>query len=73
MSATNDQSDRSENKSVFGAWTIKEVCDQLSVSRATVYRMIKAGQLEKITVGTRGARIPVASVSALLATHSAEH
>lgn len=57
--------------SALSALTINEVCARLSVSRATVYRMIKAGQLEKITVGHRGARVPLASMAALLSSASA--
>jgi len=53
-------------KEYLGAWTIKQVCKHLSVSRATCYRMVEAGHLEKVTVGRRGARITVASVMKFL-------
>lgn len=46
----------------LGAWTIPQVCERLSISRATCYRMIGAGNLKTITVGKRGTRITVASV-----------
>lgn len=46
----------------FGAWTIHRVCEHLSISRATCYRMIASGDLERITVGRRGARITATSV-----------
>lgn len=46
----------------LGAWTIERVCEHLSISRSTVYRMIACGDLERIRVGKRGSRITATSV-----------
>jgi excisionase family DNA binding protein len=39
--------------------TVPEAAEALSVSRATLYVMIGAGQLPTVRVGSRGVRIPV--------------
>jgi len=44
----------------------------LNVSRATVYRLVDAGRLTKISLGYRTSRITAESVDALLATHTGE-
>lgn len=65
MSVTFDDGDGGGSQ-YFGAWTINRVAGHLSVSRSTVYRMIANGDLERITVGRRGARISAASVQKFL-------
>ncbi|MCA8080865.1 helix-turn-helix transcriptional regulator [Burkholderia cepacia] len=47
-------------------YRISDVMIQLSVSRATIYRMVAAGKLRLVKVGTQGSRITAASVDAVL-------
>lgn len=44
--------------------TIPVAAEMLSVGRDEVYRLIKAGEIERVTTGKRGARIVVASIEA---------
>lgn len=37
--------------------TIKEVADKLNVSKMTIYRVIKAGDLKAIDIGTGARRV----------------
>ena len=46
--------------------TVREVAEELSVCRATVYALLERGELERVWVG-RSIRIPAASLEALLA------
>lgn len=54
--------------------TVDEAGRRLAVSRSTVYRLVAAGDLVRVTVGERSARITRASVDRLVArlTHAAE-
>ncbi|WP_320338759.1 helix-turn-helix transcriptional regulator [Burkholderia seminalis] len=47
-------------------YRISEVMQQLSVSRATIYRMVDAGKLKLVKVGTQGSRITAESIDALI-------
>ncbi len=44
---------------------VQEVAALLSVSRATVYRLVEEGRLERVWIGT-AIRVPQASVESLL-------
>ncbi|CAJ3516356.1 transcriptional regulator [Burkholderia pseudomallei] len=48
-------------------YRISDVMVQLSVSRATIYRMVAAGKLRLVKIGTQGSRITAESVEAVLA------
>jgi excisionase family DNA binding protein len=48
------------------AYTIAEFCEAYRVHRATVWRMIKAGELRSFTIGRR-VLIPVEAAEALKA------
>jgi len=48
------------------AYTIEEFCEAYRVHRATVWRMIKAGELRSFTIGRR-VLIPVEAAEALKA------
>ncbi|MBJ9695718.1 helix-turn-helix domain-containing protein [Burkholderia cenocepacia] len=45
---------------------------QLSVSRATIYRMVDAGKLKLVKVGTQGSRITAESIDALISGKAPE-
>ncbi|RQZ57452.1 DNA-binding protein [Burkholderia cepacia] len=47
-------------------YRISEAMTQLSVSRATIYRMVAAGTLRLVKVGTQGSRITAESIDALI-------
>lgn len=47
-------------------YRISEAMTQLSVSRATIYRMVAAGTLRLVKVGTHGSRITAESIDALV-------
>ena len=47
-------------------YRISEAMAQLSVSRATIYRMVAAGTLRLVKVGTQGSRITAESIDALI-------
>lgn len=54
--------------------TIAEVCDELRLSRPTVYNLIREGQLPAYRVGRGGRyRVTVASLEHYKATHSVAH
>jgi excisionase family DNA binding protein len=46
----------------FAFLTTAEVAEVMRVSRMTVYRMIKAGELPSTKVGQRGYRVPAQAV-----------
>lgn len=49
------------------ALKIREVCERLSCSRATVWRMVSDGRLRRLSLaGGKSARIPEADVLAIL-------
>lgn len=47
-------------------FTLQEACDQLSVSKATMHRLINDGQLTRVHPRPRAARITRESLAALL-------
>ncbi|TAM07213.1 MAG: DNA-binding protein [Paraburkholderia sp.] len=53
-------------------YRISEVMQQLSVSRATIYRMVAAGKLRLVKVGTQGSRITAESIDALLSPDASQ-
>ncbi|MCA7900707.1 helix-turn-helix domain-containing protein [Burkholderia cepacia] len=53
-------------------YRISEVMQQLSVSRATIYRMVDAGKLKLVKVGTQGSRITAESIDALISGKASE-
>ncbi|OXJ20771.1 AlpA family transcriptional regulator [Burkholderia sp. AU6039] len=53
-------------------YRISDVMVQLSVSRATIYRMVAAGKLRLVKVGTQGSRITAESIDAVLSRNSSE-
>ncbi|WP_318827072.1 helix-turn-helix transcriptional regulator [Burkholderia cepacia] len=53
-------------------YRISDVMIQLSVSRATIYRMVAAGRLRLVKVGTHGSRITAESIAAVLSGNGAE-
>jgi excisionase family DNA binding protein len=48
-------------------YRVQDVMEQLSVSRATVYRLVGAGKLRMINLGRKCTKITAESVDALLA------
>ncbi|KWO06045.1 transcriptional regulator [Burkholderia cepacia] len=52
-------------------YRISDVMVQLSVSRATIYRMVDAGKLRLVKIGKHGSRITAESIEAVLAGSSA--
>ncbi|MHB8637740.1 MAG: helix-turn-helix domain-containing protein [Fimbriimonadaceae bacterium] len=38
-------------------YTVREACGTLSLSRTTLYELIRSGALQAIKIGTRGVRI----------------
>lgn len=62
----------SETKdSLPSAHKISTACSKLDVSRSTIYRMAKAGQLELIRVGKGATRVTDASLRTALGLRSA--
>ncbi len=53
-------------------YRISEAMTQLSVSRATIYRMVAAGTLRLVKVGTQGSRITAESIDALISGKAPE-
>lgn len=53
-------------------YKISEAMVQLSVSRATIYRMVAAGTLRLVKVGTQGSRITAESIDALISGKAPE-
>lgn len=49
----------------FGVLPINEACNLLSVSRSTVYRLVKAGSLRLVKIGC-SSRIAVADLRSLI-------
>ena len=47
-------------------YRVREVMDMLSVSKATVYRMVAAGTLRLVKIGPRSSGITAESIEALL-------
>jgi excisionase family DNA binding protein len=47
-------------------YTVRDVIVQLSVSKASVYRMVRTGRLRLIKIGPRASGITAESVEALL-------
>lgn len=52
-------------------YRVADVTKRLSVSRATVYRLITAEKLKLVKIGTRSSGITAASIEALLAGNAA--
>ncbi len=48
-------------------YRVREVMDQLSISKATVYRMVAAGTLRLVKIGPRSSGITADSIDALIA------
>ena len=44
--------------------TIPEACQVLRVGKDEIYRLIREGQIERVTIGKRGSRIVYASLVA---------
>jgi excisionase family DNA binding protein len=59
------QSQHPQTAPDFGVLPINEVCSLLSVSRSTVYRLVKAGSLRLIKIGC-SSRIAVADLRSLI-------
>ncbi|VVE36387.1 DNA-binding protein [Pandoraea horticolens] len=53
-------------------YRVAEVTKLLSVSRATVYRLIAAEKLKLVKISTRSSGITAASIEALLAGNAAQ-
>ncbi|POS10294.1 helix-turn-helix transcriptional regulator [Burkholderia gladioli] len=53
-------------------YRISEAMAQLSVSRATIYRMVGSGKLKLVKVGTQGSRITAESIDALISGKAPE-
>ncbi|CAB3719885.1 hypothetical protein LMG22037_04671 [Paraburkholderia phenoliruptrix] len=53
-------------------YRISDVMTMLNISRATVYRLVDAGRLTKMSLGHRTSRITAESVDALLAPHTGQ-
>lgn len=53
-------------------YRVTDVMTLLSVSRATVYRMVGDGKLRLIKIGRRSSRVTAESIDALLAQHSGQ-
>lgn len=53
-------------------YRINAVTEKLAVSRNTIYRLVKTGDLELVKVGVRASRITAASIDALLAKRKME-
>ena len=51
-------------------YRVAEVMERLSVSKATVYRLVRDGKLTLVKIGKRGSRITGASVDAFLSRPS---
>jgi excisionase family DNA binding protein len=51
--------------------TVEQVAEQLGIGRTTVYRLLKDGQIESVTVG-RLRRIPQTEVDAYVGRLTAE-
>ncbi|MBR8460745.1 helix-turn-helix domain-containing protein [Burkholderia dolosa] len=51
-------------------YRIAEVMERLSVSKATVYRLVRDGKLTLVKIGKRGSRITGASIDAFLSCPS---
>ncbi|MGO4326689.1 helix-turn-helix transcriptional regulator [Cupriavidus sp. 2TAF22] len=47
-------------------YRVREVMGQLSISKATVYRMVAAGTLRLVKIGPRSSGITAESIEALL-------
>lgn len=47
-------------------YRVREVMDMLSISKATVYRMVAAGTLRLVKIGPRSSGITAESIEALL-------
>lgn len=50
---------------------ISTACEKLAISRATIYRMAKAGTIEIIKIGKGSARVTDASLRQLLSAKTA--
>ncbi|WP_232469793.1 helix-turn-helix transcriptional regulator [Burkholderia pseudomallei] len=48
-------------------YKVREVMRQLSISKTTVYRLVGAGKLRLVKIGTRSSYITAESVDAFLA------
>jgi excisionase family DNA binding protein len=56
-------------KSIVKLYRISDAAEQLSISRATLYRMVATGSLKLVKIGANGSRITAESIDALLATN----
>lgn len=48
-----------------------DVAERLSLDESTVYKLIKAGELPSVRIGTKAVRIPAAALDAYLRRHTA--
>lgn len=56
-------------KSIVKLYRVSDAMEQLSISRATLYRMVAAGSLKLVKIGANGSRITAESIDALLAAN----
>ncbi len=55
-----------QNASTLQTTTVQEACSLLRVSRPTLFRMLKTGELPSLMVGKRNRRIPLVAIQRLL-------
>ncbi|MGQ9808305.1 MAG: helix-turn-helix domain-containing protein [Armatimonadota bacterium] len=55
-----------QNPSTLQTATVQEACSLLRVSRPTLFRMLKSGELPSLIVGRRNRRIPLAAIRRML-------
>jgi excisionase family DNA binding protein len=51
-------------------YTIREICERNSVSRMTVWRLIRAGKLDKVVLGAQLVRVTAESERRWIGAHS---
>ncbi|BCW99827.1 MAG: hypothetical protein KatS3mg024_2654 [Armatimonadota bacterium] len=55
-----------QNPSTLQTVTVKEAASLLRVSRPTLFRLLKSGELPSLMVGKRNRRIPLAAIQRML-------
>ncbi len=55
-----------ESPSTLQTISVREAAELLRVSRSTLFRMLKAGELPSLIVGRRNRRIPLAAIRRML-------
>jgi excisionase family DNA binding protein len=48
---------------------LRAVCEQLSISRSTLYDLLKRGELKSVTFGRRNRRVAAAELQRFIAQH----